>query len=363
MLLNPEIKNQVYSLHLPLCARNNPASLRTKTFLSSFSREEFCDLQKFESMIRATLTPVSTESSHLNLDYVMEVSDTSFPKLRTLSILCLYRPGRALENTTSSITHLTLDQCDLNDFYYLSNHAPMFKYLHVHRIKYKKQPFDKNTEESSDDQLYLHMEQLIIDDFRNSSDDFEMFVKLTPNLKSLTISPWSDDMMDAGRWEQLITSSLPYLDIFKFDFVCSMSKTALYRLIVESKQFQTDFWQKQHHWFTEYAISNSDVYIYTISCILSHGTLFPKCKRYCNNLRNSLDTFVNMTHLKLYSESLTKNCEYYFSNVTSLEFTSVNNECLTIERIKCLEKIVNLFNLKHIDISKLDICSNSALTV
>jgi hypothetical protein len=328
MLLNPEIKDQVYSLNLPSGVQNNLASLRTKTFLSFFSDKQFCNLQKFKSMIVATLTPISTESSHLNLDYVMEVLDTSFPKLRSLFISCLYHSERILENTTSSITHLTLEECDLNDFYYLSKHAPMLKYLRINRIKYKY-PFNKDTEEYFNGQHYLHLKQFIIDDFQNSFDDFEMFVKLTPNIKSLTISPWHDDMIDAGRWERLITSSLPYLDIFKFDFVCSKSKN-ICSSIVGPKQFQTDFWQKQHHWFTEYAITNHDVYIYTIPCILTKGILYPNCKRYCNNLRNNINTFVNMTHLELYSERLTKDCEYYFSNIISLKLISEYDGFLTI---------------------------------
>jgi hypothetical protein len=360
MLLDPQIKDQIYSLHLPSCVENNPASLRTKTFLSSFSYKQFCNLQQLKSMIIATLTPMSTESSHLNSDYVLEVSDTLFPKLRILSISRLHKPERIFENITSSITHLTLDECDLNDFYYLSKHAPMLKYLCINRIQYKKYPFNKDTKESFNGQGYLHLKQLILNDFQDSFDDFEMFVKLTPNLKSLTISPWHDDMIDANRWERLITSSLPYLDIFKFDFICSRSKN-IYSSIVGSNQFQTDFWQKQHHWFTEYAITNRNIYIYTIPCILTNGILYPNCKRYSNHLQNNINTFVNMTHLKLYSDTLTKDCEYYFSNVISLKLISENNEFLTIERIKYLEKIVNLFNLKHLDISELDNINNSLL--
>jgi hypothetical protein len=68
-----------------------------------------------------------------------------------------------------------------------------------------------------------------------------------------------------------------------------------------------------------------------------------------------------MTHLELYSKTLTKDCEYYFSNLISLKLISETDEFLTIERVKCLEKIVNLFNLKHLDISELDTRNSSLL--
>ncbi len=74
-----------------------------------------------------------------------------------------------------------------------------------------------------------------------------MFVKRTPNLKSLTISFAGYGMIDADKWEELIISSLPHLDIFKFKFSCPYEKQE-YNIINEKfKQFQTDFWQKQHN--------------------------------------------------------------------------------------------------------------------
>jgi hypothetical protein len=195
ILLNPQITDQVYLLNLPSFAQNNPASLRTKTFLSFFLLEDFWNLQKFKTNVSTRLTPMRTKSSHFNSKYTMELSITSFSKLRALSIWTL---DERLENTNLSITKLTLVVCDLSVFYYLSKHAPMLKYLHTNRFYYLENLFNKNTKESFNGQYCLHLKQLIIDHFCDSFDNFETFVKLTPNLKSLTMSQ-GDNMTDAAR--------------------------------------------------------------------------------------------------------------------------------------------------------------------
>jgi hypothetical protein len=93
-----------------------------------------------------------------------------------------------------------------------------------------------------------------------------MFVKQIPNLKSLTISSLNNmDMINADRWENLIKSSLPYLDIFKFKFSCYCNNNQN-RMIDKLKQFQSDFWHKEHHWYTEYSlIPIFFIEIYTIT--------------------------------------------------------------------------------------------------
>ena len=75
-----------------------------------------------------------------------------------------------------------------------------------------------------------------------------LLLKLTPNLRSLTISSNNRDMIDACRWEYLITSLLPRLAVFRFKFGVSNVDDIL-RIF---EQFQSDFWLQQHHWYTEY---------------------------------------------------------------------------------------------------------------
>jgi hypothetical protein len=70
-------------------------------------------------------------------------------------------------------------------------------------------------------------------------------------------------MIDANRWQHLIKFSLSNLYIlnFKFDILHNNSYN---NILIKFQQFQTDFWLKQHHWYTNYEIFYSSAVIYTI---------------------------------------------------------------------------------------------------
>jgi hypothetical protein len=276
----------------------------------------------------------------------MELADTSFPKLRTLSAANLYGWNWDFMDTLFSITNLTLIQCDLDEFYWLLEYAPMLKYLHIVHLYH----WGEIKEEFFYGQSNLNLKQWIIDDFSGTIDDFEIFVKQTPNLKRLTITTnYNKNILDADKWEQLITSSLPYLNVFKFYFHNRYSKNERNIIIGKFKQFQTDFWQEQHQWLTEYEIEEDLASIYTIPYVSNTYNMRPNCERYCKNLKNNVNTFINVTNLMLHQESITENCEYYFPNVTSLTVVH-DGEFLITEHIEYLKIMVNLFNLKHLDI-------------
>jgi hypothetical protein len=178
---------------------------------------------------------------------------------------------------------------------------------------------------------------------------FEISLNQIPNLKSLTILDSIDnDMIDAYRWEHLITSLLPYLNIFKFKFRSYLDRRNQRNVIIDKfKQFQTDFWQEQHHWYTEYVVRDKSVFIHTIPYPSNKYQLEQNEIRHSNNI----STFVNVTDLTLYPSIFKENSQYYFSNVTSISFGRERFGFeLTTEYIQYLKQIVNLSNLKHLDI-------------
>jgi hypothetical protein len=102
-----------------------------------------------------------------------------------------------------------------------------------------------------------YLKQLIMMKFECEFDNLIQIIKRTRNLKCLIISSDSDmNMADAYQWEQLITSALPYLNIFKFHFTYTGREE--YNIIFQEKfkQFQSDLWHKQHHWHIEYLVSD-----------------------------------------------------------------------------------------------------------
>jgi hypothetical protein len=183
-----------------------------------------------------------------------------------------------------------------------------------------------------------------------------MILKQTPNLKSLTIgSDNNPDMIDADRWKHLITSSLPYLNIFKFkfdfDFYSESRNNIMYG---KWRQFQDDFWHKQHHWYTEYSTSNNSASIYTTPYISERFVLIPSTRRYCIKWMNNINTFDNIRDLTIHPDAMTEQCEYHFSHVISLELGDssalAHNSLLYKKHIEFLKMIVYLSNVKNLKI-------------
>jgi hypothetical protein len=160
-------------------------------------------------------------------------------------------------------------------------------------------------------------------------------------------------MIDAYRWKHLITSSLPQLTSFKFHFRIYPSDDILNKF----QKFQSDFWQKQHHWFVEYKLHEDLADIYTIPYISNTYIIRPHTNRYCNESINKSNIFGNVSDLILCKGALTFNGSYYFPNVTSLSigeivyFEDIEDDCLELEHIDFFKMIVNLFNLRHLIIS------------
>ncbi|CAF2843861.1 unnamed protein product [Rotaria sp. Silwood2] len=74
------------------------------------------------------------------------------------------------------------------------------------------------------------------------------------------MSSFSNNMCNAYYWQELITSSLPYLHDLRFAF-CYYYKNKTKEFIDKLQQFQNDFWQKEHQWFVEYELIKNTAYI------------------------------------------------------------------------------------------------------
>jgi hypothetical protein len=306
---------------------------------------EFCTKMLLDSEIKNQVYFVTCSSRTLNVK--IKIADLFFFKLQTLSISKLDSVSLNTHQT-SFITKLKLSEYYLIEFEQLLVHTPMLKYLYIRHMYYAK---DNNMNQPFENRCYAHLKKLVVNNFYSTFEIFVLFIKQTPNLKHLSISD-SDavDMIDADQWEQLIRSSLPYLTVFKFIFD-NLSHEEIPDIMTKLKQFQTDFWQHEHQWFTESAETEDFVSIFTIPYFKNTFKLSPNGKRYHNNLKKYVDAFQNVTELKLYTEAITDKCQYYFPNVTDLRLISDNHIRLTIEHIEYLKKMVNLFNLKCLDIS------------
>ncbi|CAF1308816.1 unnamed protein product [Rotaria sordida] len=351
LLSNSDVKNQIYTLVLS----NKDTSDQIKTFLSLFSLNEFLHLHSLtliqvEENILQKLKLIIPLIPQLHSFHLFDSNDIYLTDPLTSNLEILSIPTLSSINKFSSITNLTISACSLDQlFHYLFKYVPMLTYLN---IQYLSSYYSYTTNYSNIDFMKaIHLKELIISNFEYKFEDFKLLAKYIPKLTSLKFYGTYDlDMIDANQWEYLIISLLPYLDTFKFIFNYIYKPNDNH---IEDKlnKFQTDFWIKQHQWYTEYSLSNYSALIYTIPYMLNSYTLELDSNRYSNQL---IKTFNNVKNLTIYHTTIRGSGGRYFSNVTSLTILPPKyayRPQLGIQAIKSLKNIVNLSNLKYLGIS------------
>jgi hypothetical protein len=178
------------------------------------------------------------------------------------------------------------------------------------------------------------------------------------------------EIVDADRWQYLIETSLSHLHVFKFHFHFTTHDSSN-EMFIKLRKFQTDFWHKQHHWYTNYEINGFESSIYTIPYINDGYLLKYTAKRYINSLMSNSNEFDNVKDLYLQPRAIRNDSLYYFRNVQSLTLThefdhdEKTNECdLSKTEIKFLNMIVivNVSNIKHLTIENNCHISSSLLS-
>jgi hypothetical protein len=373
MLFDQEIKKQIYSIHLS----NKYTCTQSKWFLSIFSLNEFVHLRSltltrvnksYFEKLKTTLPLMAKLSSICMIDCWNETDEIlsvlPLSQLRRLMIAQLPKNLKLIDKD-SSITNLTISYSESHDLYQVLNSASKLNYLAVKYVS-RSYPNLKTRNICSTNNYITNLHKLIITKFKSGVDDLFIILKQTPNLKSLTINAvFRNEWIDACEWEDLIASSLPYLNVFKFYFEWVPMNRTKNEINNKFKQFQSDFWCKQHHWYTEYSLSPEKVSIYTIPYIFDSYILQPNTDRYSNQMMNNIISFDNIKDLTVVPSAITEKCQYHFSYVTSLTFhysdvVSERNLFLTMQDIKHLKTIVNLSHVKHLDIQ---VCYNLGIEI
>ncbi|CAF1578837.1 unnamed protein product [Didymodactylos carnosus] len=359
MLSDEEIKNQIFSIRLS----NKDTTYGIQSFLSTFQLvDDFPHLQSL-TLVRvsksnviqliSTLPLLSGLSCFRLIDPQIEKKEifSILPtcQLHTLMLSTLSKDFQ-ITDQLSSITNLTISECHLRDLFQILRTASELKYLNIHHIqRYSSNRVDTNNHFSN--HHAIHLKQLIIKHIEYDFSDFIIILKQTPNLNSLTLGASSDkNLVDACQWEDLISSSLPSLKNFKFRiyYYHGNNKNGLEERF---KQFQSDFWCKQHHWYTEYELSNYEALIYTIPYIFSIYALVPHTKGRGNELINNVNIFANVTNLRINPDALRNERQYYFPYVISLSLRCpdlIDTLLLTAKDIQSLKVIVNFSTLQEL---------------
>ena len=136
---------------------------------------------------------------------------------------------------------------------------------------------------------------------------------------------------------------------FNFEFYCTRQEDILDRF----QQFQSHFWHDEHQWYTDYGSTRFSSIIHTVPYLVEDFKLKKPSIKYELNKSNKFDY---VKRLILYYEACTDQCQYYFSNLTSLTMgcESKRMNISSGEQIfEFISFIINLSNLQHLSISHL----------
>jgi hypothetical protein len=360
MLSNQELKKRIYSLHLS----NEDTCYPIKWFLSRFSLTAFVHLRSL-TLTAVTqnnleklkkILPLMTElSSFRMIGCIYEINETLYAlpmsQIRTLLVPRL-SSDFILQNNLSSIDNLTISRCSWDELCQVLDNVSKLNYLTVNHIY--QRDWNKDVHFTNHPATYLN--RLIISAFNARFRYFKLILKRTPNLKNLTIdASFSKDSIDAREWENLITSSLPYLNIFKFKFKYS-AENINDSIHEKFKQFQSDFLCKQHHWYTEYSLSTKEASIYTIPYTFNNYELFSDTNRYSNHTMNNSNIFDNVRCLTAIADGITEKCQYHFPHLNKLILGDTtkfdSGYFLLMKHIENLKMIVNLATIKDLTINR-----------
>ena len=335
---NPNILDQIYLFQV----LNNEEYLPCNTFFSYISLKQLTNLQKFESTV--PLLHQSSGAKNINVHSKLKIKRTDLLscKLRILSLPTT--DWQILEDMpySTTITRVKIAPNPSNVLNHLLEHLPQLEYLHVEFLYYFYDDDIKCTTTPSG----LRLKQLIIDDFKGYFECLEKLLKTqTPNLKRLKVSASNNqEIIDAPRWERLITSSLPYLSRFQFIFTYSSQKSRPTKIIDLFQSFQTSFWQKQHQWLTEYTLEDYSGMIYTIPYFSNTFVLRSNSQR----SSKSSTRFTNVVNLIIDKEVSEVTSKYYFPNITSLTFDRWDDSSDSMDSDIKIKKLANLRNLQHL---------------
>ncbi|CAF0915412.1 unnamed protein product [Adineta ricciae] len=343
---NPEIQQQIYSLHLS----NRHSSGQIQHFLTRFTLKDFSHLQ-FLSLVDVQRRQISRITSslpslsslrirHIDNDYEL-MEHLPMDRLQRLSILSLHSVRKRLPDTFN-IRKLTILACLVDDLInHLFDYFPQLESFHVQFVSPYNYPLEREIPAAKSQGV--HLKHLTIDLFKYDFEQFELFAKQIPNLRSLSIKSRGNSMINARRWEDLIQTSLKQLKVFKFQFTCD------HHQIHHLERFQSEFWWKEHQWHTEYSRDKHFALVYTVPYPSTIFKLDLQSQRFPG--RNLAHVFDRVTNVTLSHELIHKRCDYYFPTIETLEVLIDGWDVLIPVRIEDLKTIINLNSLTHVNVS------------
>ncbi|CAF1046316.1 unnamed protein product [Adineta ricciae] len=360
---NEEIFTQIHSLYLS----NENTCWQIQPFLSRFSLDRFIHLQSLTlkavtednlELIRSTLPYLEQLTSFNYTDFdtqsdaIISVLPTS--KLKTLSIPTLPNSIADIDRF-SSLENLTVSSCNQNQLTSIWKSASRLKHLQISTWSHLSFTEDIFAKLSYVDDA-IHLTHLTIEHFPYDNDTLRTIFKQTPNLTYLKIDVfYGDNAIRASVWENIIRLYLLHLIHFQFVFSCDRHMES--RCIeMGFEEFRGQFWVEQHHWRTEYVISNRSARIYTTPYISKMYRIERGASTHCNSTTNDTDKFDNISDLAIDVDALAEGAyPSYFSRITSLCLSNTQlmetDSIMKRTQLESLKATVNLLNVTSLNMT------------
>ncbi|CAF1239194.1 unnamed protein product [Adineta steineri] len=378
MLLYPSIKDQIVSLNLSDIIGTRG---QAQEFLSMFQLNEFSHLR---SLTLVEIVSIDGEEMKSMLESLSNLKNLVIRKcyfsediqtvimqstVKMLTVSMLYYDSMFIDKTIP-ITHLTVSEsCELETLYEFFRGIPLLKYLKIESLSDDDYNGFNHLDYLNDQAVCLR--QLIIhnkDWFQR--DLYELIFRQTPNLKSLTFSvtytehgifsPEQNkiDIVDADLWEKMITLLIPQLKVFEFVFEISFYDLCQDKVLKQFKLFQTDFWLKQHRWYTVCEYGDKSAVIYTIPYCLNYIRLESDINIICDASIDKSKLHDNITHLNFCVKRVNREMPHYLSNIKLLRLKlkfgyGLAPVVFNKQALQLLEMSVNLTSIKYLDINHL----------
>ena len=291
------------------------------------------------------------------------------PTLKILSVPMLYYDSMFIDKTIP-ITYLTVSEnCDLETLYNIFQGIPLLKYLKIESLS--DVDYDNFNHLDYFNDRAICLTQLIIHDKSWFPCSFyELIFKQTPNLKTLTFSvihnelelfspvPNRVEIFDAVYWENMITLILPQLMVFNFVFEIRFYDLDREKVLYQFERFQTDFWHKQHHWYTICELAEKSALVYSIPYCLTSYRLESDITINCDVSINKSKLYDSIRQLNFTVKRMNQTMHHYFVNIKLLKLKlKFGYGLLPVlfdnQLLQLLKMCVDLTNVEHLEINHL----------
>ena len=363
LLLNPQMKYQIMSIIL----KKNEMFDNLQMLFSFVSLNEFTQLEAliFSNLEMTSINKISSMLPSLpNLQYFSIDNELTYEHdvLRSLlestvkTVVIQTTPHQAwFSHSFMSLTHLTVFYCSVTGLCHFFKYTPMLQNLNIKKLVSARHPLLNQV--STPHINLIHLKRLAIHYYDGLFDALEVVLEHIPNLKYFMLHFTGDsDVADANRWRNLIRNVLPLLDVFKFLFRLDLEDVQ-HRVTDPFPLFQTDFWQHQHHWYTEYIVNKNEALIYTVPYMLDRYEIKSMAKRCYSHPLNNGDVFAKVANLTVDVSAMDVIDQYHFPHVQSLtldnERVEENHDYAFIKHkdISSIKSMANLCNITHLEIT------------